>query len=62
MPNNFDDLVEEAQRFLAEGERLQWEAMLHWDNPEIQAEVDHWIVTADQLSRALEEGRKLAGH
>jgi hypothetical protein len=55
MPKNYDELVEEARRFLAEGERLQREAILHLDNPEIQAAVDRYIVEADLLARALEK-------
>ncbi len=55
MPKNYDELVEEARRFLAEGERLQREAIQHLDNPKIQAAVDRYIVEAELLARALEE-------
>ena len=57
MHKNYDELVEEAGRFLAEGERLHFEAIQHLDNPEIQAAVDRYIVEADLLARAFEETR-----
>jgi len=55
MPLNYDELLEEAERFLAKGERLQDAAAQHPDSPAILAAVDRYIIQADLLARALEE-------
>ena len=47
--------MEEAEGFLAKGERLQDEATQHPDSPEILAAVNRYIIQADLLARALEE-------
>jgi hypothetical protein len=57
MPLNYDELLEEAERLLAEGEQLHREVFQHLDDPEIQAAVDRYIVEVDIWARAMEKAR-----
>jgi hypothetical protein len=55
MPKNYNELMEEAGRLIAEGEQLHREAFQHLDDPEILAAVDRYIVNADLWAMAMDE-------